>query len=144
MTSRRAQRLSKAGTRWQPTWHRAHLGRDAGVVRPGDPERVVPKHAVPGRQAGGRVSYRLCACGCAALRESCRRRTPGGLLLATHQRVRQSSIAVVRAWPRWSEPVTLGGGITITNFSVLLVSFSTVCDSGPARAVSQWPKHPSS
>ncbi len=59
MTSRRAQRLSKAGTRWQPTWHRAHLGRDAGVVRPGDPERVVPKHAVPGRQAG------VLATGCA-------------------------------------------------------------------------------
>ena len=32
-------------------------------------------------------------------------------------RVRQSSIAAVRACPKCKEPVTFGGGITITNFS---------------------------
>lgn len=77
------------------------------------------KHAVPETQP--RVSYRMCAptWGVAAgVSPRCR---PGA-----HQRVRQSSIAVVRAWPRCSEPVTFGGGITMTNFSVLLVSFSTV------------------
>mmetsp|Transcript_34107 Transcript_34107/g.77031 ORF Transcript_34107/g.77031 Transcript_34107/m.77031 type:complete len:265 (+) Transcript_34107:2325-3119(+) len=30
-------------------------------------------------------------------------------------RVKVSSMAAVRAWPRWSDPVTLGGGITMTN-----------------------------
>lgn len=34
-----------------------------------------------------------------------------------YQRVRVSSTAVVSAWPRCSEPVTLGGGITMTNLS---------------------------
>ena len=29
--------------------------------------------------------------------------------------VMQSSTALVRAWPRWSDPVTLGGGIHIIN-----------------------------
>lgn len=31
--------------------------------------------------------------------------------------VRVSSTAAVRACPKWSDPVTLGGGMTITNFS---------------------------
>ena len=26
-------------------------------------------------------------------------------------------MAAVRAWPRWSDPVTFGGGMTMTNFS---------------------------
>ena len=33
---------------------------------------------------------------------------------AAHQRTRQSSMAVVSAWPRCSEPVTFGGGMTMT------------------------------
>ena len=32
---------------------------------------------------------------------------------SSYQRVRVSSMALVRAWPRWREPVTLGGGIAI-------------------------------
>ena len=40
------------------------------------------------------------------------------------QRVRQSSMAVVSAWPRCSEPVTFGGGITITNCGEVCAALS--------------------
>lgn len=33
----------------------------------------------------------------------------------THHLVRESWMALVRAWPRWSDPVTLGGGMQIMN-----------------------------
>ena len=34
---------------------------------------------------------------------------------STHHLAMASSTELVRAWPRWRLPVTLGGGITITN-----------------------------
>lgn len=37
-----------------------------------------------------------------------------GLPIMRFQRVMQSSTAAVSAWPRCSDPVTLGGGITMT------------------------------
>mmetsp|Transcript_57524 Transcript_57524/g.168962 ORF Transcript_57524/g.168962 Transcript_57524/m.168962 type:complete len:223 (+) Transcript_57524:2855-3523(+) len=44
------------------------------------------------------------------------------------QRVSASSIAPVSAWPRWREPVTLGGGITMMNLwlsAVCLEAFAS-------------------
>ena len=35
--------------------------------------------------------------------------------MQSHHLVIQSSTAFVRAWPRWSDPVTFGGGIHIMN-----------------------------
>ena len=37
------------------------------------------------------------------------------------QRVIVSSMAVVRAWPKCKDPVTFGGGITMTNLSSALL-----------------------
>ncbi len=45
-----------------------------------------------------------------------------------YQRVMQSSIALVSAWPKCKVPVTFGGGITMTNFFGLVVVLSPVLD----------------
>mmetsp|Transcript_6070 Transcript_6070/g.19785 ORF Transcript_6070/g.19785 Transcript_6070/m.19785 type:complete len:236 (+) Transcript_6070:2938-3645(+) len=44
--------------------------------------------------------------------------------------VNESSIAAVRAWPKWRLPVTFGGGITMTNFCFAL-SCATFSASQP-------------
>lgn len=84
----------------------------SGVVAAGIPQHALALHAVPGLSARFRA--------------------------AQHQRVRASSMALVSAWPRWSEPVTLGGGITIVKLGVSGVAHLSTFSPCNAR---QWNLH---
>ena len=90
-----------------------HLSGYASMVAPRHPHHSMTLHTMPGVQRSSLLDTRI--------------RTYNSddviiLSQPTHHLTMESSMALVRAWPRWRVPVTLGGGRVMMNDPLGLTS----------------------